>query len=188
MQVAAITILCLAFAATAVAGADILSRVPELQEKARLANRGVLGCGVGSVVLQTSEGQRTVRTGLDPFQVFGQSIKTSDLLVLLEARARSNQTGVAGPMSGDVDDLSYIMLDTIGMANEPRAIPVLGELLKDRSDIVRGWSAIALYRMGASSEALRATIKEIVFPKAAVTSAAGRGETAPQWIKVEDGV
>ena len=117
-----------------------------LQDTARRANRGQLGSGTGTVTLITSRGQVKTESGLDPIRVFGSTIKVSDLLPLLEARAQFNRSGVANPMSGVVTDLTYVVLYTLSLAKDPDSIPVIAELLKDKDhESSCGWSAIALY-------------------------------------------
>ncbi|MBC8869320.1 MAG: HEAT repeat domain-containing protein [Planctomycetes bacterium] len=161
----------------------ILANTPKLQERAKLASSGALGCGVGRLTLITSKGQVEVSTGLDPMHVFGNPVRVSDLLTLLRARVESNKTGVQGPMSGDASDLCYVCLYTLSFANDPKSVPVIAQLLTDDSDVTRGWAAIALYDLGDRSEALRAEIKKTVFPKAAVDSAAARGRKPPAWVR-----
>jgi hypothetical protein len=160
----------------------ILERVPELQKKASLANKGTLGCGVGKITLLTSRGEVTTSCGLDPVQVFGNPIKTSDLISLLKSRSVSNQSGKPGPMSGQVSDLCGVCLYALSYAKDPEVIPAIADLLTDKDDVVRGWAAIALYRLGSSSDELRKKIEVIPFPAAATASAGARGEQAPTWV------
>jgi len=119
--------------------------------------------------------------------VFGQPIKVSDLLLLLEARAEFNRTEVINPMSGQVADLTYVVLYTLSLAKDPDAIPVIAELLKDKETMICGWSAIALYETAKFSEEIRATIGDIKFPRAAVDSAKSRGVETPAWVQIESG-
>src|SRR3712207_1462952 len=72
---------------------DLLNRVPELQEIARLSNGGAKGCGRGTITLLTSRGEIKVAINLDPIHVFGNKIVIADLLPLLEARVQANRTG-----------------------------------------------------------------------------------------------
>lgn len=165
---------------------DLLSQVPQLQETARKANGGALGCGAGSIKLVTSRGEITIGVGLDPIHVFGKKIVVADLLTLLEARVESNRTGEQNPMSGEVSDLAYVILSTLAESKDPTVIPVIAKLLDDKNDTIRGWSAIALFRLAKSDEDLQKKIAEITFPKAAVQSAKGRGVNLPTWAKVEE--
>jgi hypothetical protein len=166
---------------------DLLKRVPQLQETARLANGGALGCGVGTVTLITSRGQIKAQSSLDPIRVFGGTIRVSDLLALLEARAEFNRTRVANPMSGEVSDLTYVVLYTLSLAKDPISVPVIAELLLDGDDVIRGRSAIALYEIAKSGEGLRAKVKKIKFPQAAVQSARARGKEPPAWLQLKPG-
>ncbi|MBX6315008.1 MAG: hypothetical protein IRY99_19150 [Isosphaeraceae bacterium] len=126
----------------------------------------------------------TAQTGLDPIHVFGPAVRTADLLALLKSRAESNRTGKPGPMSGKVSDLCYVCLSALAVSKEPDAIPVLAELLADEDDTIRGWAAIALFRLGDADEGLRAEIRKVRFPKAALDSAGARGKQPPAWLGV----
>jgi len=165
---------------------NLLERVPQLQEKARRANAGALGCGIGFIVLHTSRGPLVATGSADPVHVFGPSVHVSDLLTLLEARAEFNRTGAANPMSGEVSDLAYVTLYTLSLAQDPDAIPFIAELLKDKDEVVRGWAAIALYKL-AEREELRLKVKEITFPQAAIHSAKSRGNEPPEWVRTAHG-
>jgi len=164
---------------------DLLDRVPELQENARLSNGGAKGCGRGTITLLTSRGEIKAASNLDPFHVFGNKIVIADLLPLLKARVEANRTGKSNPMSGEVSDLVYVILSTFAKSQDPAVIPVVIDLLEDKDEVIRGWSAIALFRLGESSDELRQTIEKITFPKAAVQSANGRSVPTPAWAKVK---
>lgn len=170
------------FATQGFCAESILERVPELQKKASLAGKGALGCGVGKITLVTSRGEVTASCGLDPIQVFGNPVKTTDLLTLLKSRSESNQSGKSGPMSGEVGSLCYVCLSALSYSKDPDVIPGIADLLTDKDDVIRGWVAIALYRLGRASEELRKKIEVIPFPAAAIGSAGGRGEKAPSWV------
>lgn len=144
---------------------DLLSRVPELQATARKANRG--GFGDKS----------------DFSSVFPGKVSISDLLVLLEARVEANNTDEKNFMSGEVSDLVYVILSGLPDFKEAKMIPVVKELLKDKDDVIRRWSVIALLRLAEKSEALQHEIEKIVFPQAAIKSA--RDEKLPAWISIE---
>jgi hypothetical protein len=166
----------------------LLEKVPQLQETARRANRGELGRTIGHITLITSRGQiKAEFVSGDPIRLFGQPIKVSDLLPLLEARAEFNRTGVVNPMSGQVADLTYVVLYTLSLAKDPDAIPVIAELLKDKESVICGWAAVALYETAKFSEELRAKIEATKFPQAAVDSARARGSSPPRWLQIEWG-
>ncbi|MGB7925577.1 MAG: HEAT repeat domain-containing protein [Pyrinomonadaceae bacterium] len=167
---------------------DLLKKVPQLQATARRANDGELGCGEGPVTLITSRGQIEARAGSDTFRVFGHTIRVSDLLVLLEARAESNRTGVVNPMSGEVSDLAYVALTTLALAKDPVSISVIAELLKDKDDGIRGCAALALYEIAQSSEELQTEIRKIKFPQAAIDSGKAMGVKPPVWVQITPGV
>ena len=170
--------------ATCFAGDDLLKRVPQLQETARRSNSGAMGCGIGGfILLHTSRGLVIAWSGPDTVHVFGENIYVSDLLLLLKARADSNRTGAANPMSGQVSDLTYVTLDTLSRAQDPDSIPVIAELLKDRDEVIRGWAAIALYRLGEFKE-LRPKVRKVRFPPAAVQSARARSAEPPSWVRL----
>jgi hypothetical protein len=90
-------------------------------------------------------------------------------------------------MSGEVSDLAYVTLYTLSLAQDPDSIPVIAGLLKDKDEVIRGWSAIALYKIGGCEE-LRAKVREVKFPQAAVQSAKSRGEEPPGWVQVAPGI
>jgi hypothetical protein len=185
-------LLMVVLAASAAAGEaeaqeSLLGKVPKLQETARRANAGALGCGFGKVTLITSRGQLDTFMASDPIHVFGRTIRVSDLLPLLEARAEANRSGAENPMSGEVGDLTYVILYTLSRAKDPDSIPVIAELLKDKGETIRGWAAIALYEIAESGEELRAKIKEIRFPQPAVDSAKARSTKPPAWVQIAPG-
>ncbi len=128
---------------------DLLSRVPELQETARLAAGGAKGCGSGTLILVTSRGEIQMRTGLDPIHVFGRRIIVADLLPLLKARVEANRTGEKNPMSGDVGQLTALTVSIVAMSQEAEAIPIIAALLEDKDDPIRGISAISLFKFSA---------------------------------------
>jgi hypothetical protein len=173
--------------ATCLAGDDLLKKVPQLQETARRSTAGAMGCGFGFILLHTSRGLVVAQTSRDPINVFGEDIQVPDLLALLKARAESNRTGAANPMSGEVSDLAYVALYTLSLAKDPESIPVIAELLKDKDGVIRGWSAIALYELGECEE-LKAEVREVRFPPAAVQSAKSRGREPPGWVQVAPGI
>lgn len=148
---------------------DLLSRVPQLQETSRQANSGRLGCGKS-----------------DFATVFTYEVNVSGLLILLEARAKANRTGEQNPMSGEVKDLVYVILSGLPHFKDATVIPVVKDLLEDKNEVIRGWSAIALFRLAEQGEGLRKEIEQITFPKAAVQSATSRGVKLPAWAKMED--
>jgi hypothetical protein len=178
-------VLFLLFGSHVFAEERLLEKVPQLQDTARRANRGQLGSGIGTVTLITSRGQVKAQSNLDPIQVFGPTIKVSDLLPLLDARAESNRTGVVNPMSGDVSDLTYVALYTLSLAKDDASIPVIVELLKDQESAIHGWSAIALYDIAKFSDQTRGKIQTVKFPKRAVDSAKARGREPPPWVQIQ---
>ena len=177
-----------ASAGEALAQESLLEKVPSLQETALRADAGVLGCGVGKVTLITSTGQLETFINSDPIKVFGRTIRVSDLLPLLEARAEANRSGAVNPMSGEVGSLTYVVLYTLSVAKDPASIEAIASLLNDNDGDIRAWSAIALYRIAESGEALKARIQEIKFPQAAVDSARSRSSEPPAWVQIGPGI
>ena len=176
-----------ASAAEVTAQERLLERVPELQETARRANAGAMGCGVGKVTLITGTGRLETFANLDPIQVFGRTIRVSDLLPLLEARAEANRSGASNPMSGDVSDLAYVALYTLSLAKDPASVPAVAGLLDDKHDTIRGWAALALYEIATSGDGAKARVREIEFPQAAVDSARARSKEPPDWVRIKPG-
>jgi hypothetical protein len=176
------------FASHVYAEERLLEKVPQLQDTARRDNRGELGRTIGTITLITSRGQVKVEgVSAIPIRLFGQPIKVSDLLPLLEARAETNRTGIPNPMSGEVSDLTYVVLFTMSLAKDPDSISVIAELLKDQNEVIRGWSAIALYEIAKFSDQARGKIQAVKFPKPAVDSAKARGKEPPPWVQIESG-
>ncbi len=165
----ALAVTLTAFAGNNFAQDDLLSKIPELQRIARLSNSGALGCGPSDFSI-----------------VFRGNVRVSDLMPLLEARAKANRTGEQNTMSGEVSDLVYVILSGLPHFKDATVIPVIEELLKDKDEVIRGWSAIALFRLAEQSEDLQKKIEEITFPKAAVLGATSRGEKLPAWAKVKE--
>ena len=91
-------------------------------------------------------------------------------------------------MSGEVGDLTYVVLYTLSLAKDGDSVPVIAELLKDKQDVIRGWSAIALYEIAGFSEQLRVKIEAVKFPQAAVDSVKARGVEPPPWIQIGSGI
>jgi len=161
----------------------ILDDIPRLQERARLANGGALGCGFGRYTIVTSSGNEVdVQGGLDPIHVYGNRIKTTDLFVILNARAESNQTGAEGPASGDVSDLLYVCMLILSNANDPESIPVIKPLLDDQDEAICAWAAKALIRMAEADEELKTVIARIEFPSRALLHAKARSAGIPDWV------
>jgi hypothetical protein len=169
----------------ALAQEPLLEKVPQLQDRARRSNRGEFGNTVGTITVITSRGEVKDEWGsTTPVRLFGHPIKVSDLLPLLEARAEFNRTGVVNPMSGQVADLTFVVLDTLSRAKDLDAIPVVAELLKDKNNVICGWAAIALYETAKLSDAVRGKIETVKFPKGAVDRAKSRGREPPQWVQI----
>jgi len=165
--------------------ATYLDQVEKLQDTAAKATGGALGCGHGTVILVTSHGEIRVGVGLDPSHVFGQRIVISDLVALLKARADSNRTVEKNPMSGHVSALVFVILSTLSVSKDATVIPVIKELLNDKDEVIRGWSAISLIQLAESDENLRKQIEKLTFPTLAIQSAKARGVSIPTWISIE---
>lgn len=130
---------------------DLLSRVPQLQENARESALGPPICGISVIELDTSRGKIRVTIGLSRFPVFGNKIAVSDLLTLLKARIESNRTGKQNPMSGEVGDLVKVILSVLQKSKDPDVIPVIGQLLEDKSEYVVFRSSWALQELALAS-------------------------------------
>lgn len=167
------------------AQSDLLSRVPELQNTARLAAGGAKGCGRGTITLVTSHGEIKVATGLDPIHVFGRRIVIEDLLPLLKARIEANRTGEQNAMSGDVGQLTALTVSITAMSQDVNIVPVVAALLDDKDDQIRGAAAYSLLKLAETNEAIWREIEQISFPRAAVISVEGRGVKLPVWVRVK---
>lgn len=181
-------LMMLVLAGTSFAQNDLLSRVPQLQETARKATGGVLGCGKGgSMQLITSKGETFIITDGDPIHVFGNKVIVADLLTLLKARVKANRTGERNPMSGEVDTLLYITLSVLGKSKDPDAIPFIRQLLEDKNETVVFHSGHTLQQLADSDEELQLEIEKIVIPKTAVELYRKLPRELPKWVKVKEG-
>lgn len=149
---------------------------------AERATGGELGCGIGSIEIVTETGIVTKQCSLDPVHVFGSRVNLSDIYALLNSRADFIQTGHPGPMSGDVEDLCFVSLSVLTLAEDPSSIPIILPLLKDKSETIRAWAAITLIRLGNNNERIRDEVKMIPLPREAIADALGHGETIPAWV------
>jgi hypothetical protein len=177
----------LIFAVASSAQSNFVEKAPELQKTALRATGGAMGCGHGSFTVVASKERIKVSSSLDPIHVFGSTIYVSDLLTLLTARAKSNRTGEVNPMSGEVGQLTYVTLLVLSSVKEKSTVSVTAELLTDKDDTIRAWSAITLYRLAQSDKGMKSEVEKIVFPKLAVQSAKGRGVEPPDWLRIADG-
>jgi hypothetical protein len=164
---------------------DLLNRVPQLQETARQANGGALGCGAGSIKLVTSRGEITIGVGLDPIHVFGGKIVVADLLTLLKARVEAIRTGKQNPMSGEVNDLIYVILSVLQQSKDPEVIPVIGQLLEDHNEHVVFLASGTLQEIAKYGKELQFEVEKLVFPKTAVDLYRTKGVKLPDWAKIK---
>jgi hypothetical protein len=144
-------------------------------------NSGAMGCGRATIQLHTSAGVIPIENAMDGYHVFGRDIYVSCLVSLLHDRAAANRRGF-GPMAGDKGSLCYVALDLLGSSGDPAAIAAAGPLLTDADDAVRGWAAIALYRLGDEHPEFRPAISQYRFPRMAIVSASSRLEGPRPWI------
>lgn len=168
-----------------VAQENYLDQVPKLQEIARQSGGGSMGCGVGSVILVTSNGELKIATNLDPIHVFGHKIIISDLIKLLEARIKSNKGLEKNQMTSDVSSLGYVILSTLSKSKDIKTIPTIVELLQDKDEVIRGWAGIALFKLGDSNEKIRDLVSKTEFPQEAIQSVTSKGVKVPNWIKIK---
>jgi len=159
----------------------LLSRVPELQERARLVISGERSADPGEVAVLTSRGVNTIVSGPAPAYVFGRRARASELVDLLKARARSNRTG-RGPMAGEKRELLSITVLMLGTVGEPEAVSPIAALLDDPDENVREMAALALFKMGDTEAQLRSSVAEIVFPRAVIEALQKKGVTVPDWV------
>jgi hypothetical protein len=128
----------------------ILKRVTKLQETARKANGGMLGCGVGTYEIHISDSVIRKGDGLDPIHVFGKVIFLKDIHLLLQKRSDFVLKNEKNEMSGDVSDLGYVCLSIVQEAHDPSSIDIIAPLLNDK---------VESFQDGAKS-ALKAIAKE----------------------------
>ncbi len=157
-------------------------RVWRLNQLAQRSNGGGFGCfGMGGDInLHTSSAIVRIRAG-DNINVFGDDIYVSELLVLVEARARCKGDGF-GPTAGNVSDLYYVILDTLADSRDSAVIQPVSELLDDPDPVISAWAAIAMIRLGEQNEDFRERIASMHFPREALWGALSRGEKIPSWL------
>ena len=166
---------------------DLLSRVPQLQENARESAISYPVCGIRVIDLDTSRGKIRVTIQLSRFPVFENKIAVADLLTLLKARVESNRTGKQNPMSGEVGDLVQVILSVLQKSKDPDVIPVIGQLLEDKSEYVVFRSFWALQELSESSKELQLEVEKVVFPKTAIELFRKRAVELPTWAKIKGG-
>ena len=165
---------------------DLLSRVPQLQENARESTLGPPICGIRTIELDTSRGKIRVTIQLSQPPVFENKISVKDLLMLLKARVESNRTGKQNPMSGEVGDLVQIILSVLQKSKDPDVIPVIGQLLEDKSEYVVFRSFWALQELSESSKELQFEVEKVVFPKTTIELFRKRAVELPTWAKIKE--
>ena len=167
--------------------AAFLQQVAAFKKNARLASSGALGCGPsGTLYLLTSRGRMGVPGASgDIGKVFPSPIRTGWLLTLLRERGKFVRTGGDGPMAdpapeedgpnkNDVHEealrrteartLCALCVEALSYSEEPEAVPMIAELLHDRSYIIRHYAFQALNRLGNANLELRAKVEEIEIP------------------------
>ncbi|MBA4123057.1 MAG: hypothetical protein H0X72_11420 [Acidobacteria bacterium] len=165
---------------------DLLSRVPQLQENARESALGPPICGIRVIELDTSRGKIRVTIQLSQPPVFENKISVTDLLTLLKARIESNRTGKENQMSGEVGDLMQIIFSVLRKSKDPDVIPVIGQLLDDRSERIVFLSSGALQVIAKSSKELQFEVEKVIFPKTAIELYKKRAIELPEWAKIKE--
>ena len=161
------------------------ARIWNLGWIARLSNRGALGCGIGTVTLHTSTGPLQIGAGLDPINVFGNNIHVSELVDLVERRARCRGKGIS-PTAMKLGSLYYVILSTLGQSQDQTVIEPISRLLEDPDEVIRDHAALALIRLGEENEDFRNEIASLDFPQKSLwrirSSIGGR----PSWFTAEE--
>jgi hypothetical protein len=161
----------------------LLSRVPELQERASKALAEPLSLSPGSIAVRTSRGEEVVIRGPAPAYVFGSRTRASELLDLLRARVAADRTG-SGPMAGDTGALVCMTMVTLVTAGEPQAVTPMKELLTDPDEEVRKAACLSLIRLAERDADLQPAVSKIVFSREAIDALRAEGATIPDWVQV----
>ena len=157
-------------------------KAEEMERIAKGAINGEFGCGTGQITISTSRGTIRADTWSDPIILFGSHVSAAQLITLLEAKVEANRTG-QGPMSGDRAALCHVALHTLALARDPQSIDVIGKLINDDDQLVRGSAVVVLIRIGEAVPDSREKIGRLFqLHPGATTVARGRGETLPAWI------
>ena len=161
--------------------APTLENALQLEEIARLAGSGQLGCGSGTYQYTAHNGQkREVDSGLDPIHVFGGQISGKTMAMFIDARVEANKTG-NGPMSGDMESLLVVTLHIIAESEDPIFINSIAPLLADPLPWVHHNAASSLITIANRHPKFREQIKSIFSeytydPKTLES-------TLPQWLE-----
>jgi HEAT repeat protein len=155
----------------------VLKRAAEIRrEVSRAAGEDCMQ----SAYMITSSGIKEVREWCAAIRPFGNPLYASDILLLFQARADSNRTGKAGPMSGDAFSVIINYCGSLLVqAGAREAIPVLGALLHDPSKEIRRAAAFLLFAMGAQYPDLRHKITSFKFSRQLLGDV-----KAPPWLHV----
>lgn len=171
---------------------SILSRVHDLQQTARKASSGALGCGAGSYILVEINGDsRRVESGLDPIITFGHEIRVADIIYILESRVKSHSEST--PMSGpDFGSLLYISLSILDESQDTGWVPLVKRLRQDPDpdETARRWARIILVRKAKKDASVRPMLRDMTFTWDEFTDAVEIPEhewpqtPVPDWINV----
>ena len=122
-------------------------KISRLQSTAQRSVRGALGCGIGTITIVRSDGTSIeAACDLDPIHVFGDRVQVSDLVPLLEARRKANETG-QGLMAGDVEELCYVVISILGNSEDPTVVHAVAPLVNDPSAMIRRWAEDSMTRL-----------------------------------------
>lgn len=172
------------FSSNCDAGEDIIEKALDLQKTAQTVNAENLG--VGMVTLITSQGEVKAVCNSDTTNVFGKKIKTSDILVLLQARIESYRTRRTGPMSGEVRELCSNCLSALALARDPQSIFVIKSLLDDPDEVIKELAVITLLNLAGNDQKLEEQISQVRFPIGTINRVKKQGHSVPSWLVVKN--
>jgi len=138
-----------------------LEHIREMEKLAKLANGGVLGCGVGGMKIETPSGTRSVQCNVSDPDIFGSETTLAELHSILIARDEGNRLGT-GPLAETGETLCFSTLCVLGSLADSNSIPVIVPMLSDPTGLVRKWSVTALAQIGEKDPSLRSRIGDSV--------------------------
>ncbi len=133
----------------------VVHRLPELVETAEQANRGYLGCGIGSIRILHGERSIECRGGLDANHVFGHAVRAVDLFAILVARRVCLETKAEHFSSEESGYLAGLVLGLVWDIDDPNSISCAAGLLDDPMSFNRDYANWAILRVGHQFESRR---------------------------------
>jgi len=109
------------------------------------------GCSVGSITVNGSRGEVTLRVSGDSIRFFGKHVDTDTLVRLVQNRIDAMQGKPEVHYSHNMTRSEYktaLAATLLAQYHDPQALPLLSALLDDPYYLMRGWAASALGKLG----------------------------------------